>query len=145
MNPIEPNTAAWNSGNARRTRALGVLCWALLLGACNGTTPARSESIPTQLQQRQLALAVPPHSQDDYWSLSLGHYLKPAELTSYWNTASDQRFSHFGARWLEFCLREDMLTRWRDQLTPKELERLRAAPGFDASLRLLPQTLERMP
>lgn len=89
-------------------------------------------------QRRDLdSIEAPVSPRDDYWTQHLGAYLSPAELRSYWSTPPDERFGAFGQRWLEYSLREDLLARDVDNLSPEELETIRAAPDYDTSRQAL--------
>ena len=109
---------------------------ACLVGACSATVPtpiARQAELDSDLAGSDLARS----SLDDYWSESLGPYLGTKTLRGYWLTPAEDRFGDYGDRLLEACLREELLGRHTDDLSPEELERLARLPDHDAAEREL--------
>lgn len=125
--------------SSRRTRSCGVVCCLLLLACGSNEVPDRPTPSPTL--SNKLRAATPDNPEQDYWTESLGHYMTPGELHDYWVTPRERRFSEFGDRWLEFCLREDLLRDHRTKLRDAELDAFSAQPDFDASQRYLKKLL----
>lgn len=108
----------------------------LVLAACSATVPApiaRQAELDSDLAGSELGRS----SLDDYWSESLGPYLGNEALRGYWLTPAEDRFGDYGDRLLEACLREELLGRHTDDLSPEELERLARLPHYDAAEREL--------
>ncbi|MGE0711315.1 MAG: hypothetical protein AB7N76_08780 [Planctomycetota bacterium] len=113
----------------------------VLSGCVSGNEVPAPPVRPSQLDAALESAQVPPGPLDDYWTNTLGDYLTPDELGRYWLTPADQRFGRWGDRWLEACLREELLAAHRDQLSPEELERFRLQPDYDSSARALQDVL----
>lgn len=106
------------------------------VAACSATVPApiaRQAELDSGLAGSELGRS----SLDDYWSESLGPYLGNEALRGYWLTPAADRFGDYGDRLLEACLREELLGRHTDDLSPEELERLAQLPHYDAAEREL--------
>lgn len=117
-----------------RWLAGAVIAWA---AGCAGGEVSDSPRERMQLRRPLDAIESPLSAREDYWTATLGAYLSPAELRSYWSTPVDERFGDFGRRWLEYCLREDLLAPHRENLSPEELEAVRAAADYDSSRQAL--------
>ena len=104
--------------------------------ACSATVPAPSAR-QAELDSGLAGSELGRSSLDDYWSESLGPYLGNEALRGYWLTPAEDRFGDYGDRLLEACLREELLGRHTDDLSPEELERLARLPHYDAAEREL--------
>lgn len=109
----------------------------IALAGCGGVEVADSPRVHPQLVPQLSGVEAPSGPRDDYWTESLGTYLRSEELQNYWLLPEEQRFQAFGDRWLEFCLREDLLSQHRGDLSPEETDRFRAEPDFESSRRAL--------
>lgn len=127
--------------NHRRLLLSLALCLTVLVG-CGGTTSVQRPELPRELRAEISSTSVPLSLQDDYWTERLGAYLSPEDLHVYWIMPPERRFAGYGKRWLEFCLREDLLAERRWPLGSEDLEQFRSQPDFDSSRRLLEQTPE---
>lgn len=128
----------------RRAGPFGVAWLALLplwAFGCSSVEVPASLVRPSTLDPALEGVQVPPAPLDDHWTASLGHYLSPSELGRYWLTPSEDRFTRWGDRWLEYSLREELLAPHRDSLSPEELDRVTRQPDYDSSKRELDQIL----
>jgi hypothetical protein len=121
------------------TLLLAALLAALLAlcTACSGVEVPTPLVRPSQLDATLQGSQIPAGPLDDHWTLTLGDYLSPAELGSYWLSPNEERFTRWGDRWLEYSLREELLAPSKDELTPDELERFRSQPDYESSKRVL--------
>ena len=115
------------------------LAWALFVCAGCSSNDLPPRPTPPRRLEADLQSARPRHDEQDYWTENLGHFFTARELADYWVTPTPQRFDSFGRRWLEFCLREDLL-RGVD-LSDEELDAFAAEPDYESSRRYLERIL----
>lgn len=143
---------ASESTSGPRRWVLGV-GWALGVGAacllaltgCGGRDAVEAPRIPPELANELTGLPEPRGPRDDYWTETYGDYLRPEELFAYWVLPEDRRLAVFGGRWLEFCLREDLLDEHRWALSREEVSRVSSAPDYDGSVEVLGEVLGAPP
>ena len=111
---------------------LAVAC----LCACGGSDEVIRPEYPKELLS-PISSSDERNPRDDYWTERLGPYLKPEEQHIYRIKPEDKRFVKYGERWLEFCLREDLLEESGLELSPEQVDLYRSRPDFDSGRRTL--------
>ncbi|MBX3471982.1 MAG: hypothetical protein KF878_34450 [Planctomycetes bacterium] len=91
--------------------------------------------------RRAPELAGGPAARADYWTDTLGDYLG-ADFRA---APPDERFARFGARLLEYRLREDLLEEHRWALSQQDVDAFAGQPDHDASERFLREVLGAEP
>ena len=124
----------------RLSRSLGSLALVVALIACSGQR-IEPPKVPQELEAELASDLTTRTVRGDFWTERLGDYLPPVELHAYETLEPERRFPEYGERWLEFCLREDLLGEHRWALSPEEIDRVRAAPSYDASAQILREIL----
>jgi hypothetical protein len=115
--------------------------------ACSG---CRSAAQAAETRRRPFAAELSGGEADpgDYWQARFGTYLEreapdgTGEARRYRETPPDERFSAYGLRLLESCLREDQIAPHREEQIPDEdYETFCNAPTYDDALHYLRWTL----
>ncbi len=120
----------------RHGRRLTLVAIALLC-ACRGSDKVVRPEYPKELHSEISSFDEPLSLRDDYWTENLGSYLKVEQQHTYWIQPEDKRFVKYGERWLEFCLREDLLKESDLELSPEQVDLYRSRPDFDSGRRTL--------
>lgn len=111
--------------------AVGCLC------ACRGNDDVIRPEYPKELHSEISSSDEPLSQQDDYWTETLGPYLELEDQLTYWIQPEDERFIKYGERWLEFCLREDLLKESGVALSPEQVDLYHSSRDFDSGRRVL--------
>jgi hypothetical protein len=81
--------------------------------------------------------APAPSAPPDYWVNRFGGYMSPEFKARYLATPEEKRFEVFGEKLLEFQRREALLDEVRDKLDRSDIEKYRALPDYESSVRFL--------
>lgn len=82
--------------------------------------------------------ASKPPPAPDYWVSRFGGYMSPEFRAEYLSIPDEkERFRKYGEKLLEFQKREQLLEQYRDRLSRTEVERYRALPDYEASLKFI--------